>query len=232
MSKSKYIIGDADAANDMIVKGNDSPFANFSIGSNSNSLLNQFLAGDFKQLGKDASNNPTETIEAFLTGGLSEIGASTNLGHDLSSSKVNSDQQWNAKDPTKDYPLPADPSCQDLATLQQQLTTAQAGCQASYCQKVATYINQVTVLQNSMNCAQVLQAQQAALDTQEYSQAAQEALTATNPTVQAQTTTTGYFSPVTLALIGGGVVFMIVLYAIFGKKKMVVGAAPAVVPVK
>jgi len=204
---SKHIIGDSDVANRAIIGGADDQWAN----SFGDVLLNVLSGGVTGAITVHNNGGDADSVmRHVLTGGMSFTADETGISKGFKTKTQRESDAWNQKNPYTLFPLPANPTCRNMTDLKNRLILEQASAQYTYTGKIIKYIQEIDKALSDNNCKKALEDETAANQQNRLLSAAQAAL-GVNTKSSASSGSGMGLSPLSIALIVGGVMMTAVL---------------------
>ena len=212
----------------------DADFKEFSTGHGGGIGLNCLwnittlgIYGDVK-----CKKDPSDVLKGILSGGMSNTCIAA-VGAELVQTKGQKDaDQWNALDPNKLFPFPANASCDQLnnyiASLEQELVTTDAksagqnarakNAASNYKGKVSVLLAKANATFANNNCPTVLKQEAAAVQCKIDATAALNAMKLTQQQSNTNSASTSV-NILTISLIGGAVLLVSIIgLALYNKK--------------
>lgn len=203
MNKASFI-PNSDNVDSIITGGGGDRWANFSFKDwTLDSALNMASAGlhGNVKMALSGKGDFSDQLKNTLSGGMFYSAQDTGVNKELRSSKQKATDNWNAKDPYVLFPLPENPTCENIKALRDKLVIEQASAQHSYGPKVTKYIQEIDDAMAQNDCARQL------LDQESYDQAERSINVAKMGLGIDTQGSVSSMTPMSIAMIAGGLLF-------------------------
>jgi len=204
MNKASFI-PNSDNVDSIITGGGGDRWANFSFKDLTlDSALNIASAGlhGNVKMALSGKGDFEDQVRNTLSGGMFFSAKDTGVNKEIRSSKQKATDNWNAKDPYKLFPLPENPTCENMMQLRDKLVLEQASAQHSYGPKVTKYIQEIDDALAKNDCEKQL------LDQESYDQAERSINVAKMGLGVNTQGSVSSMTPMSIALIAGSVLFV------------------------
>lgn len=202
---TKAFIPNSDNVDSIITGGGGDRWANFSFKDITlDAVLNGMTMGAHGniQMVAKGTGDFSDQLKNTLSGGMFYTARETGINKALRSSKQKATDNWNAKDPYKLFPVPENPTCENMRELRDKLVLEQAGAQHSYNTKVIKYIQEIDDALAKNDCEKQL------LDQESYDQAERSINVAKMGLGVNTQGSVSSMTPMSIALIAGSVLFV------------------------
>ncbi len=197
MNKTSFI-PDRDNVNSMITGGED----RWVNGIGWNNVFDILSGGAFSATEAIRRGDGDSAARSVLMGGWASVYDDTGTTKALRSKKQIETDNWNAKDPLVLFPLPENPTCENMRELRDKLVLEQASAQHSYGTKVTKYIQEIDDALAKNDCEKQL------LDQESYDQAERSINVAKMGLGVNTQGSVSSMTPMSIALIAGSVLFV------------------------
>jgi hypothetical protein len=204
MNKASFI-PNSDNVDSIITGGGGDRWANFSFKDLTlESVLNQATVGVYGniKMATTGTGDFGDQLKNTFSGGIDWSAKDTGVAKEARSAKQKATDNWNAKDPYKLFPVPENPTCENMRELRDKLVLEQAGAQYSYNTKVIKYIQEIDDALAKNDCEKQL------LDQESYDQAERSINVAKMGLGVNTQGSVSSMTPMSIALIAGSVLFV------------------------